>query len=321
MCDFIPYKYRPRKLNTILYNTETRQKLEHLNSNKYLSNMILYGNNGCCKKTFITCYLNNYFNDDNTIYNTTTIDYTLSNNYKITYKVSCRHYQIYLLDNPKNNILILSELLSYLIQSKNILNNNIIIVIHNIEKLQDNLYILKNISEKYNNVKILCTSQKHIKGLTLFIQLRIRNLTYFELLYIAVYINIKENLYLTPNILKNIILNSDNNINNLLKNLQDIANDKSHEFCLLNIVEILKNKDINDYPLIKTKLNNLLIYKSYDISYVINFIFTKIIDYIKNKHDFIYETSHLTKNPNTNNIVKNIILLDTYIFYIYKMIK
>ena len=145
MCDFIPYKYKPRTCENIHYNTDIKNKLLHLNSKKNIQNMIFYGSNGCCKKTFLYCYLNDYFDNDKTIYNTTTIDYTLSNNYKISYKVSSRHYQIYLLDNPKNNILIMSELLKYLIQNKNILNNDIIIIIHNIEKLQDNLYILKNI--------------------------------------------------------------------------------------------------------------------------------------------------------------------------------
>ena len=120
MCDFIPYKYKPKLLHNITYNNDLKQQLLNLNSSNYLQNTILYGSSGCCKKTFITCYLNNYFNDDNSIYNTTTIDYTLSNNYKITYKVSSRHYQIYLIDNEKNNILILSELLQYLIQNKNI---------------------------------------------------------------------------------------------------------------------------------------------------------------------------------------------------------
>ena len=321
MCDFIPYKYKPKLLHNITYNNDLKQKLLNLNSSNYLQNTILYGASGCCKKTFITCYLNNYFNDDNSIYNTTTIDYTLSNNYKITYKVSSRHYQIYLIDNPKNNILILSELLQYLIQNKNILHNNIIIIIYNIEKLQDNLYILKNIAEKYNNVKLLCSSHKRYNSLSLFLQLRVRQLTYFELLYISVYINIKENLKLNSTELKNIVLQSQNNIHILLQQLQNIINNSTDETCLYNIIELLKNKDVKDFPSIKTQLNNLLIHKSYDIIYIIKYLFHNIINYIDNKHDFINETAKLTVNPNTNNIVKNIILLDTYIFYIYKMIK
>ena len=61
---------------------------------------------GCGKKSFLNTYLNLYFDNDNSIYNLKTIEYTLSNNYKIVYKSSPRHFMIYLTDNPKNNVLI-----------------------------------------------------------------------------------------------------------------------------------------------------------------------------------------------------------------------
>ena len=321
MCEFIPYKYKPHTFDQIHYNCDIKTKLLRLNSNKYIQNMIFYGSNGCCKKTLLYCYLNNYFNNDHTIYNTTTIDYTLSNNYKISYKVSSRHYQIYLLDNPKNNILIMSELLQYLIQNKNILNNNIIIIIHNIEKLQDNLHILKNISEKYLHVVLLCSSLKKCDSLSLFLQLRIRQLTYFELLQISVYINKYEKINLNPIELKNIILKSNNNINILLEILQNIINNSNEEYSLDNIIDIIKKKNIKDFPIIKTHLNHLLIYKCYNIDYIIEYIYKYIINFIKNKQEFISEVAILTKSIHSNNIVKHIILLDTYIFYIYKMIK
>jgi len=86
MCEFIHYTYRPKSLYSINYNPTLINYLLQYSKNKGdLQNLILYGPIGTSKKTLIQCTLNNYFNNDNTIYNTTTFNYTLSNNYKIHY--------------------------------------------------------------------------------------------------------------------------------------------------------------------------------------------------------------------------------------------
>ena len=185
MCEFIHYKYKPKYLDNIDYNYKFKHILQTYSQGEEMQNFILYGPNGTGKKTFIQCFLNSYFNNDNTIYNTTTFNYTLSNNYKIHYKSSVHHYQIYLLDNFKNNILIIHELISYLIQSKSILNTYIIIVLHNIERLEKNINLLKIIMEKYSHVKFICTSSKRHKELELAIQLRIEIISEYYLLKIV----------------------------------------------------------------------------------------------------------------------------------------
>ena len=58
-----------------------------------------------------------------------------------------------MLDNYKNNILIIHELVNYLINSRSILNDDTIIILHNIHKLNNNTKLLKIIMEKYYNVK------------------------------------------------------------------------------------------------------------------------------------------------------------------------
>lgn len=318
MCEFIHYKYKPKLLDYIDYNIKLKSYLINL-SKTYLSNLILYGPSGTCKKTLLNCYLNKHFNNDNTIYNMNTFDYTLSNNYKIFYKSSTKHYQVSLLDNYKNNVLIIQELVNYLINSRSIINEDTIIVLHNIHKLNNNTKLLKIIMEKYYNVKFLCSSLIRHNDLELATQVRAEKLSEYELLKILLIINKKENLNLSYNKIIYLTKNSDNNINILLNSLQSIINNTTNTLLLLeDICDILKKKNIKDYPQIKQILNKILIFNSYDIYFIINYIYNKIISYIKNKHEFIAYIANL--NDSNNNIVKNIIILDTYIFYIYKML-
>lgn len=320
MCDFIHYKYKPKYLHNIDYNYKIKNILHKYSQGDDMQNFILYGPNGTGKKTFLICFLNSYFNNDNAIYNTTTFNYTLSNNYKIHYKSSVHHYQIYLLDNFKNNILIIHELISYLIQSKSILNTYTIIVLHNIERLEKNINLLKIIMEKYSHVKFICTSSKRHKELELAIQLRIENISEFYLLKICMYINKKQNLTISNEKMLSIVKNSSNNLNILLNSIQSIINETDDNLTVLNeICELLEKKNIRDYPKIKQLLNKIIIFKSYNIEYIIHYIYEKFIHNISNKPLFIHFLANVINTTNTN-IVKDIITLDTYIFFIYKMI-
>ena len=193
-----------------------------------------------------------------------------------------------MLDNYKNNILIIHELVNYLINSRSILNDDTIIILHNIHKLNNHTNLLKNIMEKYYNVKFLCSSLKRHHELEIAIQLRTEKLSEFELLKISLIINKKENLQLNYNDLIKIIKDSDNNINILLNTLQAIINNKDDSLILLNnICKILEKKNVLDYPQIKQILNKILIFNSYDIYFIINYIYNKIISLINNKHEFI----------------------------------
>ena len=181
--DFIYFKYKPKKLEHIDYNLEVKNKLMTLSKNNDITNIVFYGPPGTGKKTLLHSYLNSYFNNDDSIYQMNTFDFVLSNNYKIIYKVSSKHFQIYFTNNPKNNILIIYELINSLLKSKSVVNTYTIIVIHDIDKLQNNIIHLKYISEKYPYViYFLCTSNKYINISIPFIQMRFSKLNYFDLL-------------------------------------------------------------------------------------------------------------------------------------------
>tara|TARA_B100001173_G_scaffold304235_1_gene307968 strand:+ start:94 stop:1050 length:957 start_codon:yes stop_codon:yes gene_type:complete len=315
---FINYKYRPLYIEDIDYNISIKKKLVNLANNKMIDNIICYGGNGCGKKSFLNTYLNLYFDNDNSIYNLKTIEYTLSNNYKIVYKSSPRHFMIYLTDNPKNNVLILQELITSLCNTLSIVNNNTIIIIYNINKLQDNLIYLKYLSEKYINTKFLCSSNCYTNLSIPFLQLRFEKLSYFDLLKITLKINKAEKFNLDNQMIKKIILSSEN-LNSLLNNLQSYKNNYNPINILENIINTLLNKNINDFDIIKSNLTNLLIIQSHSINYILNYIFENIINHINNKYEFTHEYARLTENLILNNDIKSIILLDTIIFYIYKM--
>ena len=321
MSHFIHYKYKPKILQHIKYNSILKNYLYSFAKSKDLQNLVLYGSYGTGKKTFILCFLNQYFNNDNIIYNTTTFNYTLSNNYKIHYKASSYHYQIYLLDNYKNNILIIHELIKYLIQSKSIVNDYIIILLYNIEKLQNNINLLKIIMEKYPHVKFICSSIKRFHELELAIQLRVEKLSEFELLQIFLTINKKQQLNLSHKFAISTVKESSNNLNILLNSIQStINNTENNNNILNNISDLLQKKNIHDYPKIKQFLNKIIIFNSYNINYIIEYILSKISHLIHNKLYFINQITQII-NTNTNTIVNDIMILDTFIFLIYKTIK
>ena len=86
--DFLCYKYKPTNFKDIEYNLDVKKKLMIFSEDKTILNMILYGPSGSGKKTLLMCYLNNYFDNDNSIYILNTFDFVLSNNYKVFYKVT-----------------------------------------------------------------------------------------------------------------------------------------------------------------------------------------------------------------------------------------
>lgn len=335
MLDFIHMKYRPKILDNFNILLDIKNKLYSLSKNSYLANLVIYGNYGSCKKTLLLCFLNKYYNNSNIIYNTQCIDFTLSNNYNLFYKVSPKHFEFTFIDNMYINKLIVLEILYPLLNNKSILNKQTVIVIFNLHKIQNNITIIKNITEKYHNVVLLCTSQKFIDKSINFMQLKSNVINYFDLLKVSLIIKKDYNLKISNNDIKDNIKFSNKDINILLNVYQNIINNNTYENNLqfkdqllkvkkldinfLNqIKEILLEKDINDYNKIKNIINNILIFKCYNISVIIELLIVNIIPIIKNKYLFIKDISSLNFNSNINNINDNIILFDTIILCIYK---
>ena len=146
-------------------------------------------------------------------------------------------------------------------------------------------------------------------------------LSEFELLKICLFINKKEKLKLSNNTVISTVKESFNNINILLNSIQCIINNTENNNDILNdICNILYNKNIHDYPKIKQYLNKIIIFKSYNLTHIIEYIQLKILHLIPNKSVYISELTSIVKN-NSNTIVKDIITLDTFIFLIYKSFK
>lgn len=331
MINFIHIKYRPKILENFTILSDIKNKLFSLSNNDYLSNLIIYGKNGSCKKTLLLCFLNKYFNNSNVIYNTQCIDFTLSNNYNLFYKVSSKHFEFSFIDNNYINKLIVLEILYPLLNNKSILNQQTIIVIFNIHKIQNNITIIKNITEKYHNVILLCTSQIFINKSINFIQLKSNINNYFDLLKLSIVIKKDYKLKISNKEIKeyikfsnydiNILFNIYQNIinNNSLKCKEDTLNVKKLDLNFMKqIKEILLKNDVNDYNRIKIIINNILIFKCYNISIIIELLVLNILPNIKNKYLFIEDIISLNINKNNNNLNDDIILFDTIILCIYK---
>tara|TARA_Y100000741_G_scaffold240150_1_gene183892 strand:- start:5774 stop:6775 length:1002 start_codon:yes stop_codon:yes gene_type:complete len=331
MINFIHIKYRPKILKNFTILSDIKNKLSSLSDNKYLSNLILYGKNGSCKKTLLLCFLNKYFNNSNVIYNTQCIDFTLSNSYNLFYKVSPKHFEFTFIDNIYINKLIILEVLYPLLNNQSILNEQTIIVIFNIHKIQNNITIIKNITEKYHNVVFLCTSQLFIDKSINFIQLKSNINNYFDLLKLSLVIKKDYKLKISNKEIKeyikfsnydiNILFNIYQNIinNNSLNHNEDTLKVKKLDLNFINeIKEILLRNDVNDYNKIKNIVNNVLIFKYYSISIIIERLIANILPNIKNKNLFMEDIISLNINKNNNNLNDDIILFDTIILCIYK---
>lgn len=331
MIDFIHYKYRPKTLDNFYILPDIKNKLKILSKHKNINNLIIYGKNGSCKKTLLLCFLNQYFNNSNIIYNTKSIDFILSNNYNLFYKVSSYHFEFNFIDNPFINKLILFEIIFPLLNNKSIINTQTIIVIFNLHKIHNYFNIIKNITEKYSNIVLLCTSNTYINYSNNFIQLKSNINNYFDLLKISLHIKNDYSLNISNNTIKQYIEISNYDINILFNIYQHIINQnilysknnlfkvKIFDFNFISqIKNILLKNDINDFNLIKNIINNILIFKYYNIYNIIDLLITNILDIIKNKPMFIYELSTLFINSNLNNLNDNIILFDTIILCIYK---
>ena len=169
------------------------------------------------EKTLLLCFLNKYFNNSNVIYNTQCIDFTLSNSYNLFYKVSPKHFEFTFIDNNYINKLIVLEILYPLLNNKSILNEQTIIVIFNIHKIQNNITIIKNITEKYHNVVLLCISQIFIDKSINFIQLKSNINNYFDLLKLSLVIKKDYKLKISNKEIKEHIKFSNYDINILFK--------------------------------------------------------------------------------------------------------
>jgi len=107
--------------------------------------------------------------------------------------------------------------------------------------------------------------------------------------------------------------------NNISKCKEDTLNVKKLDLNFMKqIVEIILKNNVNDYNKIKNIINNVLIFKCYNISTIIELLVSNILPNIKNKYLFIDDIISLNINKNNNSLNDDIILFDTIILCIYK---
>lgn len=313
MNSYIPFKYNPNKFEYIDYNKDLKNKLINLSKNKIPCNLILYGSKGSCKSTFLKCYINSLFNNNNCVYKYENIVTNLKNKYQIIYSKINNIYEFYDTNNKITNYYIIKEIILEQLCKFNTINNEIkIIFINNINKFTEyNKYIIKNITEKFNNIRIIGTSNHLLNHLNNFIQLRVRCLNELELYKITHFINLKEDIKLDYNDELNIIKMSNRNIHVLLQTLYNKKNNIDEFKPSELICNLILTKNINNYnDTIKDIIQYILI--TDDVEYFIEeliitfFKKTKINDI--SKLNFLNKLSLYKLNDyiTINNIIFNL---------------
>jgi len=258
----------PTKLEHIDYNYELKNTLLKLTNLNNITSFLLYGPESCGKKTFIRCFLNNFYKDN--IISTNKL-FTLSNTHLIAYSSNKYYYELYPSDYFQDNIIFLKEFIEHIKYS---LYHNII-VIYNIHKFISNndLFILKNIIEKYHyKITLIITNNK---PLNLFCNIRARSLTIFELNKLCLYINHNANLNISFDTLLDICHKAKRNLNNLYILLQN--NTFNQYYNINNISYILLQNNITQFIEIKNIIKQIIIKDLYTIEQIFSEIIYNII--------------------------------------------
>lgn len=315
----VPFRYIPLKMEHIDYNYELKEKLIKLSKNKLVENIIFYGLNGCSKYIFMKCYLNLVYNNDNLIYNNVIEKIKLSNKYEITYCRNNYTYEFFDTENVVNNYLIIKEVIYEICKNNTIDNSLKIFILNDIDKF--NIYnnkIIPMLIQKFNNIKFIGLSNKHI-NISDFFLLRCRCLNNFELYKIIHLINLNEKINLEYKEELEILEMSENNLNILF----DILNRKINNIEYINyfekIVNIILTKDLKKYIDIKNIIQYIFIINEYTLEEIIENIFKIFLKKTKLKNEIKFYLTNEVGNININSINKfNVV--NCLIFLLYKTI-
>ena len=221
-------KYLPRKIEDYYLHPELQDFLKSL-KNRDLPNLILYGQEGCGKKSF----LSSLFPEPKikTIksikYNSKTINYTIYNS-KYTIEIDSKELKIY-------NKYLLQKVIKQIAETKRVKDNKIkIIIIYNAHFLDKEFqYILRKMIELYiysaNFIMLTNSLSRIIKPVkSRCLSIRIGNPTEKQILDFIKNINTKEKYKIPILKLKKIALNSNRNLK------KAILNSCSNIDCLLS---------------------------------------------------------------------------------------
>lgn len=324
-------KYLPTSVEDYYFHPMLQKFLESLKKTKNIPNLILYGQDGCGKKSFLSIlFPEKKIKSIKSIkYNSKTINYTIYNS-AYTIEIDSKELKIY-------NKYLLQNIIKNIAETKRVNDNKLkIIIIHNAHDLdKDFQYILRKMIELYINnaifIMVTNTLTKIINPIrSRCLCIRINNPTYEQIEEFITNINKKENLNLSKPKINNIIKNSKRNLKNAMLELEiytykakNLVDSKIHNN-IKSIVSLLKNKNFN-IKLInnwETKLYKLIINFSIEDKMILNLLFDEIIklnsdDEFKKK---ILEITCEYDNRMTKGS-KSIIHLNNYLGVIYEYIK
>lgn len=325
-------KYLPLKVEDYYLHPELQDFLSSLKTNKNIPNLILYGQEGAGKKSFLSVlFPDKKIKSVKSIkYNSKTIDYTIYNS-NFTIEIDSKELKIY-------NKYLLQNIIKNIAETKRVNDNKQkIIIIHNAHYLDKEFqYILRKMIELYINNAIFILVTKTLTKIINPIKsrclcIRIKNPTYKDIDTYINDINKKENLKITKSKIKNIVKNSNRNLKKAILDLetytyQNKSNiDNKINISVNKIVSTLKNKNFN-LKLIEgweTKLYKLIINFSIEDKTIINLLFKEIIDLYPNNTLFQKKILEITCefDEKMTNGSKSIIHLNYYLSTIYELIR
>lgn len=314
---FILNKYVPKQFNTSKLNTKYISKLKKLDKYNFM-NILFYGCSGTGKYTLGLMLLNHIFNNE--IY--TLKEQLYENNGKeITYYSSNYHFEIYL--TKYSNKKILFELIDNLTKTLNIRNNCYnVILLKNVHYLDTEFFnSIKNIIEKrYDSVKFIfttnCIDKVPLYFRSFFINFRIAKFNYNEMSGFLNKVIDYENIDITNEKLKELVMFHKFNISKILLNLENykktkiISNNSYLEQHLDLILKLIYSKDINQIESIR-KLLYALSSKNIDKNIIIHYIYSNVLQKINDTQQKIKYIDFVAElNQRMHYSYKNIIHLE-----------
>ena len=324
------YKYLPKKVEDYYLHSELQEFLKSL-KNKNLPNLILYGQEGCGKKSFLSIL----FPEKKTKsirsikHNSKNIEYTIYNSLHII-EIDSKEFKIY-------NKYVLQQVIKNIAETKRVNNNKSkIIIMHNAHCLNKEFqYILRKMIEIYiHNATFILVTNSLSKIINPVISrclcIKIKNPTIKQISEFIKNVNIKENLKIPNSKIKRIIDNCDRNLKKALLNLEMYTYenktiiDSNININIKKIISSLNNKNFNK-KLIEnweSLLYHLIINFSIKDKYILKLLFEKIINLKKDdkfKKDVLDITIEFDNRMTRGS--KSIIHLNNYLIMIYQLLK
>ena len=333
---FIKDKYKPKSLDEYIINRKISEKYNKYFFDKNIQNLIIYGKRGSGKYTLGLSILKKLFGEG--VYNKSKkiIKYKVNSTFKEEEIVCSQfHYEIYLNNYILNNKQSLTNIIYEICSTKNVGSNSYkVIMIKNGDYINKiNYPFFKHIAERYYDTCRLIITFNNISRLTndlkgVFSYIRVPFENDNVILEFMKYISSKEGIATKDEDLKEIIKNSEKNINKLLLfyelSYQNGKYLKYEDYITIKIGEIINlinSGKVENIIEIRSKLYDLMaknIYKDNIYKYITNYYIGKDNFSIELKSQIISLAA--TYQHRGTKGYREIIHLEAYLINIMKLI-